>query len=150
LGAATSGATAEHRALLVTYGESLGLAFQIVDDLLDLVGDSAITGKITGTDLRAGVYTAPVLLACQRDEELRSTLSDGRVDLEEVLPVLWSTGAIEDGYAMAASYAERGREALEGLPPDDYRSVLQTILEGVLAQVDVPQDAARRQVKLVP
>jgi heptaprenyl diphosphate synthase len=150
LGAATSGATSERRSLLVTYGESLGLAFQIVDDLLDLVGDAAITGKIPGTDLRAGVYTAPVLLACQRDEGLRSKLSDGRTDLEEVLPVLWSTGAIEDGYAMAASYAERGRKALEGLPRDDYRSVLQTILEGVLAQVDVPQDAARRQVKLVP
>jgi heptaprenyl diphosphate synthase len=150
LGAATSGATSEHRALLVTYGESLGLAFQIVDDLLDLVGDAAITGKIPGTDLRAGVYTAPVLLACQRDEELRSKLSDGRADLEEVLPVLWSTGAIDDGFSMAASYAEQGRKALEGLPPDDYRGVLQTILEGVLAQVDVPQDAARRQVKLVP
>jgi geranylgeranyl pyrophosphate synthase len=150
LGAATSGASSEHRARLVTYGESLGLAFQIVDDLLDLVGDVAVTGKIPGTDLRAGVFTAPVLLACQRDEQLRARLVKGDADLDEVLPVLWSTGAIADGYAMAAEYAERGRAALDGLPAKEYREVLRTILDGVLAQVDVAQDSGRRNIKLVP
>jgi heptaprenyl diphosphate synthase len=150
LGAATSGASAEHRSQLVTYGESLGLAFQIVDDLLDLIGDEAITGKIPGTDLRAGVFTAPVLLACQRDPKLKDKLSEGTGELDEVLPTLWSTGAITDGYAMAVSYAERGRQALEALPAADYRDILGTILDGVLAQVDVGQDAPDLKVNLVP
>jgi heptaprenyl diphosphate synthase len=150
LGAATSGATDEDRSHLVTYGESLGLAFQIVDDLLDLIGDEAITGKIPGTDLRAGVFTAPVLLACQRDAKLKDKLTEGTGDLDEVLPTLWSTGAISDGYAMAKSYADRGRRALDALPPADYRDVLGTILDGVLAQVDVTPDATDRNVKLVP
>ncbi|MEA2508645.1 MAG: hypothetical protein QOG21_727 [Actinomycetota bacterium] len=150
LGAATSGATGEDRGQLVTYGESLGLAFQIVDDLLDLVGDEAATGKIPGTDLRAGVFTAPVLLACQRDPKLKDKLSEGTGDLDEILPTLWSTGAIADGFAMAVSYADRGRKALEALAPAGYRDVLATIMDGVLAQVDVTQDAAGRNVKLVP
>ncbi|MEA2485497.1 MAG: hypothetical protein QOD46_608, partial [Actinomycetota bacterium] len=96
------------------------------------------------------VFTAPVLLACQRDPKLKDKLSEGTGDLDEVLPTLWSTGAIADGYAMAASYADRGRKALEALPAADYRDVLGTILDGVLAQVDVAQDATERNVKLVP
>ncbi|MDP9232989.1 MAG: polyprenyl synthetase family protein [Actinomycetota bacterium] len=150
LGAETSSATSEHRAQLITYGESLGLAFQIVDDLLDLVGDEALTGKPPGTDVRAGVYTAPVLLACQRDAELKAKLYEGTVELNDILPTLWSTGAIADGYAMAASYAEKGRHALDALPPADYREVLRTILDGVLAQVDVIPDADSHNIKLVP
>jgi heptaprenyl diphosphate synthase len=149
LGAATSGATPQHRDLLVTYGESLGLAFQIVDDLLDLIGDPSVTGKIPGTDLRAGVFTAPVLMACERDAELKAKLAGGACDLEELLPVLWSTRAIADGYAMAASYAERAGQALGGLPHEEYREVLRTILDGVLAQVDTPQIANPDGVKLV-
>jgi geranylgeranyl pyrophosphate synthase len=135
---------------LVTYGESLGLAFQIVDDLLDLVGEEALTGKTPGTDVRAGVYTAPVLLACQRDAKLKAKLYEGGADLDDILPSLWSTGAIADGYAMAAAYAEKGRQALEALPAEDYREVLRTILDGVLAQVDVLQDADSKNIKLVP
>ena len=150
LGAASSGASLRHRDLLAIYGESLGLAFQIVDDLLDLVGDPAVTGKIPGTDIRAGVFTAPVLLGCERDPDLKSKLDGGVFDLEELLPSLWSTGAISDGYAMAASYATRGREALDGLPAKEYRDVLRTILDGVLAQVDIPQAANPPDIKLVP
>jgi heptaprenyl diphosphate synthase len=150
LGAATSGVTGEHRSRLITYGESLGLAFQIVDDLLDLVGDEALTGKTPGTDVRAGVFTAPVLLACQRDAKLKAKLYEGTAELNDILPTLWSTGAIADGYAMAASYAEKGRQALDSLPPADYREVLRTILDGVLAQVDVIPDADSHNIKLVP
>jgi heptaprenyl diphosphate synthase len=150
VGAATSGATQEHRSLLVTYGESLGLSFQIVDDLLDLIGDPVETGKFPGTDLREGVFTAPVLLACERDANLRTKLSNGSRELEDVLPALWATGAIADGYAMAVSYAARGREALQGLPNDDYRTVLETILDGVLAQVDPTPRRTVTTSKLVP
>ncbi|MDP9226725.1 MAG: polyprenyl synthetase family protein [Actinomycetota bacterium] len=147
VGAATSGATLEHRTSLVTYGESLGLCFQIVDDLLDLVGDPVVTGKPLGTDLREGVFTAPVLLACERDPKLAKKLSGGPLDLEEILPALWATGAIADGYAMAASYAARGRNALETLPDEDYRTVLETILDGVLAQVDTTPSANGYNIK---
>ena len=64
LGAATSGTSPVERSALVTYGERLGLAFQVVDDVLDLLGDPSVIGKQPGTDLKAGVFTAPVLLAC--------------------------------------------------------------------------------------
>ena len=86
LGAATSGASSEHRDQLVTYGESLGLAFQIVDAILDVVGDEALTGK-TPEPIAPGVYTAPVLLACHAGCQAQGEAVRGRCRLGGHPPV---------------------------------------------------------------
>jgi geranylgeranyl pyrophosphate synthase len=138
LGTATSGAGAELRAALTTYGENLGLAFQVVDDLLDLVGDPRITGKEPGTDLKEGVFTVPVLIACKRDGDLAPRLAAGERDLATVLPVLESTGALEASLELAATYGHSARGALAALDGSDdpgWRAALGTAVEGVLAQV---------------
>lgn len=135
LGAATSGAGNSERAGLLSYGEKLGLAFQIVDDLLDLLGDPAVTGKQLGTDLKAGVFTAPVLLACARDRSLTSRLAGGERDLDDVLPTLVSTGALGDAAAMAAGFKAEALEELARLPAGRWRDSLEDIMEGVLEQV---------------
>ncbi len=135
LGAATSAVPPESRTALVDYGRHLGLAFQVVDDLLDLVGDPAITGKVPGTDLKEGVFTVPVLLACERDPAFAGSLEAGLRDLHEVLPVLRETGSLEDALKVAQEHGETARRALlEGFEDSDWRSVLLTIVEGVLAQ----------------
>jgi geranylgeranyl pyrophosphate synthase len=140
LGAATSGAEEQSRTALAIYGEHLGLAFQIVDDLLDLVGDPRITGKEPGTDLKEGVFTAPVLIACRRDGDLAPRLAAGERDLSAVLPALEATGALDASVELAASYGRSARAALAGLDgtgPDElgWREALATAIEGVLAQV---------------
>ena len=135
LGAATSGVSTEHRAALVTYGESLGLAFQIVDDLLDILGDPAITGKRVGSDLREGVLTMPFLLAADRSDRLRARLGEGERTLENVLPDLHETGALVDTEQAAARFGANARAALAELPSGDFRDALDTIVDGVLAQV---------------
>jgi heptaprenyl diphosphate synthase len=135
LGAVTSGTTAPERSALASYGENLGLAFQVVDDLLDLVGDPDVTGKKPGTDLRDGVFTLPVLLACARDGDLAARLSDGQRDLGSALPVIEATGSLADAHAAAASYGETARRSLEGLPDGEWRHTLHTMVDGVLAQV---------------
>ena len=135
LGATTSGAPDEVRERVVDYGENLGLAFQMVDDLLDFVGDPRVTGKTLGTDLKAGVFTLPVLIASQRDPTFAAELEPGRRELGRVLPLLESTGALDATFDQARFYVDRAQDALSQLPHSEWRSVLETISEGVLAQV---------------
>lgn len=135
LGAATSGADAERRAALISYGRQLGLAFQVVDDLLDLVGDPDVTGKVPGTDLREGVFTLPVLLAAQRDPGLQEQLDAGVRDLGVLLPLLERAGGIEAATEEARLLASGASEALAGLPDEDWTAALRSIPQGVLAQL---------------
>ena len=138
LGAATSSAPQSTRTPLRTYGANLGAAFQLVDDVLDLVGDPDVTGKIPGTDLREGVFTLPVLIACERDARLRAKLAGGERELEEILPHLDATGAVEEALMRAGDYGSRATSALDELPDEPWTDALRTIVGGVLAQVDVP------------
>lgn len=135
LGATTSGAAPAARAALAEYGRALGLAFQMVDDLLDLTGDAALLGKEPGTDLREGVFTLPVLLALQREPELAAWLSDGRRELGDVLPVLRAARALDDARAAAEAQAGRARAALEGLPGERWRAALQLLVDQVMGQL---------------
>lgn len=134
LGACTSGAS-EARDALRSYGENLGFAFQIVDDLLDLVGDEAIIGKRPGTDLREGVFTLPVLLAARRDPSFASALIAGHRELEPALEALASTGALAQAEATAELYGQAAIAALDELAEDEWRLTLEKIAKGVLAQL---------------
>lgn len=135
LGALTSGADDTVRQRVVDFGENLGLAFQVVDDLLDFVGDPRVTGKTPGTDLREGVFTLPVLIANQRDPAIAAELEPGKRELGRVLPMLESTGALDAAFDQARFYVDQASDSLSQLPDSEWRSVLQTISEGVLAQV---------------
>jgi heptaprenyl diphosphate synthase len=141
LGAVTSDADEEVRDALVRYGESLGLAFQVVDDLLDILGSPEATGKVPGTDLKEGVFTVPVLLALRREGDLAAELSSGRRELDFVMPFLKSSGALEETFELAVSFADRALDALRGVPNGDWRRVLETTVSGVLAQVERPTAA---------
>lgn len=135
LGASTSGVTGAEREALVSYGAHLGLAFQMVDDLLDLIGDPEITGKVPGTDLKEGVYTTAVLLAVEREPSLAARLSAGDRELDQILPVLKSTGALDEALARARAAAETARESLDALPEGEWRAAMSQIVDGVLTQV---------------
>jgi heptaprenyl diphosphate synthase len=135
LGAATAGAPPRERAALVVYGESLGLAFQVVDDLLDLVGDPQVTGKVPGTDLREGVFTLPVLLGRDRDDDLRRMLVDGERDLEPWLAGLRRAGALEETQRRAEAYAIRARSALDVFDESPWRAELLAMVDRVMGQL---------------
>ncbi len=135
MGATTSGASTESRVALAEYGHHLGLAFQIVDDLLDLVGDPTITGKTPGTDLKEGVFTLPVLIAVERHDELGGMLERGERDLGAVLPILQETGALADARAIAGNHGQAAVDASRGAGSGEWQVGLETIAEGVLAQL---------------
>jgi heptaprenyl diphosphate synthase len=136
LGAATSGANAEERAALVEYGEQLGLAFQLVDDLLDLVGDPRVTGKEPGTDLKEGVYTMAVLLACAKKPDLIDLLASGERHLEVILPILRTSGALDEAMAEAERRGAAAVAALSSLDDGAWKDEMAAIAEGVLTQVN--------------
>lgn len=134
LGASTSGVP-ELRPALKRYGRKVGLAFQIVDDLLDLVGDPEVTGKIPGTDLREGVFTLPVLMAAEREPALVELMAAGERDLDALLPLLRSSGGIDEAHSVASRLASEALEALEELPDELWTQALAAIPTGVLSQV---------------
>jgi len=92
------------------YGRLLGVAFQIVDDILDCAGDTMQTGKVPGTDLRDGTPTLPLLLAARNDDAVRAAIAGG--SLEGVLIRVAASGALERSREVALDYAGRARAAL--------------------------------------
>ncbi|HJT36840.1 MAG TPA: polyprenyl synthetase family protein, partial [Actinomycetota bacterium] len=126
LGAWLARAPDETVAALTDYGEALGMAFQLTDDILDVVGYEEATGKHPGTDLAAGVYTLPVL------ETMRGTIDGAadlaaaleRKDIAAALTILRSNGSIGVAKDAAVEWASRARAALEGLPDGGARATL--------------------------
>jgi geranylgeranyl pyrophosphate synthase len=96
------------------FGLALGIAFQIVDDILDCAGETIETGKIAGTDLREGTPTLPLILAAREDEHIRRALAGGPSD--GALLRVAATGALARSRAMALDYARSARLSLDGGP----------------------------------
>lgn len=110
---------------LESYGENLGLAFQLVDDLLDFVGDTRSLGKATHSDLRLGAYRLPVLLAvaepgpdARRVRELLSRLNPLEAELEEAARLVAASAAVPEIRRRARAAAAAGARALNGLGDD--------------------------------
>ncbi|MET9662106.1 polyprenyl synthetase family protein [Streptomyces sp. NPDC006510] len=135
IGALQAGAPAGCQDALTEYGNQLGVAFQISDDLLDLAAPAALTGKEQGKDLWAGVASLPVLLA-QEDTspggaELRALLADGPVEGAEArrraLELFRASPAPARAQAHLYRRLDRARAALELLPPCPARRVLDAL-----------------------
>ncbi len=133
------GATAEQTDALARYGEKMGIAFQLSDDLLDIASESEQSGKTPGTDLREGVPTLPVLYALASDDtspaalRLREILAAGPVtddDLHaEALALLRESAAMKQARETVRSYAEEARERLAPLPDNPTRAALESLCD---------------------
>ncbi|RKT32623.1 octaprenyl-diphosphate synthase [Roseovarius halotolerans] len=133
-----------HIKALFEYGDALGIAFQIVDDLLDYQGDSSATGKNVGDDFRERKLTLPVIKAIAlADDEERTfwsrTIEKGRQedgDLDRALDLLKKHGALEATRADALEWAAKARAAIETLPDHPVRKMLADIADYVVARVN--------------
>jgi len=138
-GAILAGASAEVREALLEYGIELGLAFQITDDLLDVDGDPARTGKEIGADLTHGKFTLPVLLALgkltgEARREFATAVSRESMTLAEarsVAAMLVECGAAEDARRTAAECVRTAREQLAVLPDSEYRESLESLASSI-------------------
>ncbi|MDW8337138.1 MAG: polyprenyl synthetase family protein [Tepidimonas sp.] len=124
LAALLAGADARTEALCATYGQALGAAFQIVDDVLDYEGDAAELGKNLGDDLREGKVTLPIICALRRcspheAELIRQAIEHGGSDrLAEILAIVRASGGLAEARACATAEAQRAIEAAQALTTD--------------------------------
>jgi geranylgeranyl pyrophosphate synthase len=118
---------------LKSYGYSIGMAFQIVDDILDVEGDTEEIGKPVGNDLLQGVLTLPGIMLIERypkenpiQELFQQSDRASGDSLKRALDMIQNSGIIQDCYAVARGYCLKAREAVEPLPDNPARrSILQ-------------------------
>jgi heptaprenyl diphosphate synthase len=131
LGALLAGADPRDVETVARFGEVVGVAFQLSDDLIDVLSDAAESGKTPGTDLREGIRTLPVLLALHdtspEGARLRELLTGDLSDdarLAEALSLLRVSPALAAAQARLARYVDEARAVAGDLPPGGARDAL--------------------------
>ncbi len=130
LAAILAQAPSELEAACAEYGQALGTAFQVIDDVLDYDGSPSEMGKNLGDDLREGKSTLPLIAAmrlgsAQEREIIRAAIETGAVDrIDEIIAIVRQTGALEITRNAAAQEAQRAIAALELLPRNSYTEAL--------------------------
>ena len=129
---------------LKAYGHRLGMAFQLIDDMMDYGGEQSVMGKPAGSDLREGQVTFPLLSVLPRlsPAERRAVQAvfeaprgaDGSQAVERVVRLVRERGGIESTRRIAREYADRAREALAAIPATPAREVLDAAVDYVLAR----------------
>lgn len=137
-GALHHGAEAHEVHALSEYGRNMGMAFQVVDDMLDVSGEADVVGKPVGNDLAAGVLTLPVLYVL-RDEKVGPKLVDllrsaplAREQIDEVLAIVREYGGVQYSRDVATSFAGRAQEHLRTLRPSAGRDLLEQVADELL------------------
>jgi octaprenyl-diphosphate synthase len=119
------------------YGQALGTAFQVIDDVLDYDGDVAEMGKNLGDDLREGKVTLPLIIAMQKANPaqralIQTAIEGGGVErMGEIIAIVQDSGALSATRAHAAQEAQRAIDALSALPTSPYKEAL----HGLAAQL---------------
>ncbi len=133
-----SGVSPELAEDLYDYGRHVGLAFQIVDDILDYTGSTEVLGKPAGSDLKSGNLTAPALFALEEQSYLEVLIQRRFAkagDLEEAIALVRDSQGIERTHSLAAEHAHTAVQYLAGLPDSDCRQALIDLTEYVLKRL---------------
>ncbi|MCS7002926.1 MAG: polyprenyl synthetase family protein, partial [Dehalococcoidia bacterium] len=136
-GAVLAGADPSSIEAMRRYGYHLGMAFQIVDDILDYVATDAALGKPAGNDLRQGNVTLPALLLIERlgpDNPVRRFLDNGSRpdDLAVAVAAILESGVIDDAFAIARDFRDQAVASIDGLPRGPVYDALVALADYVL------------------
>ena len=139
LGAITSDVPHNYIRYLFYYGLNIGMAFQVIDDLLDIIGDEDKLGKPLGVDIKEGVVTLPTLYALRYSEEkerLKEILSkpEKEEDIEQALNIIKSSGAVDYTKQFAHRYIKKACHMLTCLPEKPIRKVLIEVSEHIITR----------------
>ena len=144
LGAVLAGASPELETAMAKYGAHLGIAFQLIDDVLDYTADSEELGKNAGDDLAEGKPTLPVIFALQNAdsatrEDVQSVIAASAqgeaVDpsrFSNIISMVKNSGAIEQTVALAEAHVQQAIDALSVLPESDYKKGLIAVVQSSL------------------
>lgn len=130
----------EHSEALAAYGENLGMAFQITDDLIDYTEAKETTGKPTGLDLHEHKVTLPLIFALRQAsssdrvaiEKVFATEDPAAADIAKVVAIVGESGGFDYAREQGEVYAARAREAAAGLPPTVARTALEASISYVM------------------
>ncbi len=142
IGGMLGGLPDDQQRALQAYGFNLGIAFQLVDDLLDFTADEQVLGKPIGGDLREGKVTLPVIYLLREGRPRARDLVERIVRERAVAPDEWrelcrllgESGAIEKAYGRAVEFAALAKRHLEAFPPSRERELLLALPDYVLAR----------------
>ena len=142
IGGMLGGVTPEQEAALREYGFNLGIAFQLVDDLLDYTADAAALGKPVGGDLREGKVTLPIIQLLRRggqepDRLIRDVVRDRTVTAEQwrdITRLLRDHRSLDFAYERALEYGKRAKDCLSEFPPGRERESLMALTDYVLSR----------------
>ena len=138
-GAVLSGAPTEVVEALKEYSYNLGMAFQIVDDILDFQGTEEEVGKPVGNDLSHGILTLPAVIVMERYPEHNPIADlfqhpDDETHLKRSVEMIQNSSAIEDSYSMARQFCGKAVDALATLPRTPHRDSLEELVDYVLSR----------------
>ncbi|MDP4892923.1 polyprenyl synthetase family protein [Cypionkella sp.] len=142
-GAEIAGGTPAQVQALFDYGDALGIAFQIVDDLLDYGGSAAAIGKNTGDDFRERKLTLPLIKAVAKADDAERAFwvrviekgQQAEGDLEQAMAIMARHGAMEAARKDALAWAARAQAALQALPQHPLRDMLDDLAAYVVARI---------------
>ncbi len=130
VGALLASAGEDAQQACAEYGQALGTAFQVIDDVLDYTGDTSVMGKNIGDDLREGKATLPLISAMQRGDDRQKSVISAAIEtgdvskLGAVIDIVKSTGALDVARAAAMQEAKRARQAAQRLPVNAHSGCL--------------------------
>jgi octaprenyl-diphosphate synthase len=133
-----AGSPPEVEEACAVYGQALGTAFQVIDDVLDYEGDPTELGKNLGDDLREGKVTLPIICALQMGNSVQQDLIRGAIEtgsterLDEIVDIIRATGALERARESASAEARRAMDAIRGLPSNEHAAALLQLAAGLL------------------
>jgi octaprenyl-diphosphate synthase len=137
IGPVVSGLPKDRQEAMATYGRDLGIAFQLVDDVLDYSAEQEALGKTVGDDFREGKATLPVLLAYKAGDEAEKTfwrrtigeMEQTEADLPEAQRLMAKHGTLAETLARSHAYAASAREALLTFPRNAHRDALEELID---------------------
>ena len=138
LGAILAGSDDTVEQACAEYGQALGTAFQVIDDVLDYDGNASEMGKNLGDDLREGKATLPLILAMQRGsaaqrQTVREAIETGSVErLQDIVTIVRETGALDATRQAASKEAQRAIDAVRQLPDNLYSQSMVTLAAQLL------------------
>ena len=143
IGAIIAKRSGDDQAAMRSFGNNLGIAFQLVDDALDYTGEEGKLGKSVGDDFREGKITLPVVLSYRRGDDAertfwRRTLQEGTIgddDLEKAIAIMRKHNALADTIERAAHYGAMARDALAIFPDGKHKAALQEAVDFCIARV---------------
>lgn len=132
LGAKTANLSDDITRIFGRFGNSFGAAFQIRDDLLDILSDQKKEGKPVLNDLKEGIVTLPIILSVRNNNDLRkqvNELFDGEGDINDLIKNVTSAGGIKDAEKIKKKYVDKCKKYLEDIPKTPYTDALNEIVD---------------------